>query len=318
MRRIAIVLSCCLLVSAGIAAAEDAGIAATEDMINAMFPADVNDSWVLERFAEPATDVRVTEILARTGWMRFEGLFDMNLLLWPHGAEVFVWGDGREPRQLLYDFGAPQGTEWHVAFGGLVGSVTVAEKDAAVTTAFGPMKSCTAFNFLWENLADTGIETQWFCPGVGLVKQYKTTIAGPYAEYTVAASIRGHIATGYLGQGVNVRIDQGDASSGSMLKARIEMWDTTGTQREFRSETSQLFDLRLVNERGLTVRVWSWDQVFLPVVTTWTLDGEKDFEAELLLAHRGGRPLEPGVYTVEGWIIDCRARPGAKTQILVR
>jgi hypothetical protein len=249
--------------------------------------------------------------------MRFDGLFDMNLLLWPHGSQVYVWGDTREPRQLLYDFAAPQGTTWPVELRGLVGSVTVAEKRAAVTTAFGPKKNCTAFNFLWENLADTGVDTQWFCPGFGLVKQTKTTIAGPYAEYTVAASIHGDIAIGYLGQGINVRIDQGKASSGSVLKARIEMWDTTGTQRRFRSETSQLFDLRLVNDRGQIVRLWSWDQVFEPVVTTWTLDGDKDFEAELLLAHRGGKPLEPGLYTVEGWIIDSRAQPGGKTQVLV-
>ncbi len=307
MRRLAIVLFSCLLVSAGIAATADFG---------AMFPANLNDSWVLERFAEEPTNVRVTAI-TETGWMRFEGLFDMSLLLRPHGSQIYVWGDGREPRQVLYDFAAPEGATWPVAFRGLVGSVTVAERRAAVTTAFGPMKSCTAFNFLWENLADTGVDTQWFCPGVGLVKQTKATIAGPNAEYTVAASIRGNIAIGYLGQGINVRIEQGKAPTGSMLKARIEMWDTTGTERRFRSETSQLFDLRLVNERGETVRLWSWDQVFEPVVTTWMLEGEKDFEADLLLAHRGGKPLQPGLYTVEGWIIDNRARPGGKTQVRV-
>ena len=307
MRRIVIVLVSCLLVSAGIAATADFG---------QMFPANLNDSWALERFAEEPTNVRVTGI-DQAGWVRFEGLFDMNLLLRPYGPQVYVWGDGREPRQLLYDFAAPEGATWPVAFRGLVGSVTVAERRVDVDTAFGPMKGCTAFNFVWENLADTGVDAQWFCPGVGLVKQTKATIAGPYAEYTVAASIRGDIAIGYLGQGMNVRIDQGRAPGGSVLKARLEMWDTTGTRRRFRSETSQLFDLRLVNERGQTVRLWSWEQVFEPVVTTWTLEGEADFDAELLLAHRGGQPLAPGLYTVEGWIIDSSLRPGAKTQIRV-
>jgi len=304
MRRIALVLFA-LLVSAGIGATADFG---------SMFPANLNDSWTLERFAEPSADVRVTAITS-TGWIRFEGLFDMTLLLRPHGSQVFVWSEGN--RQLLYDFAAPVGATWPVALRGVVGSVTVAERRADVTTAFGPMKGCAAFNFLWESLADTGVDTQWFCPGVGLVKQTKATIAEPYAEYTVAASIHGNITIGYLGQGVNVRIDQGKAPSGSTLKARIEMWDTTGTRRQYRSDTSQLFDIRLVNERGQTVRLWSWDQVFEPVVTTWTLDGEKDFEAELPLLHRGGKPLEPGLYTVEGWVIDGRAQPGAKTQIQV-
>ena len=304
MRRIALVLLA-LLVSAGIGATADFG---------SMFPANLNDSWTLERFAEPSADVRVTAITS-TGWMKFEGLFDMNLLLRPHGSQVFVWSEGN--RQLLYDFAAPVGSTWPVQFRGVVGSVTVAERRADVTTAFGPMKGCAAFKFLWESVADTAVDTQWFCPGVGLVKQTRATISESFAEYTVAASIHGNITIGYLGQGVNVRIDQGKAPSGSMLKARIEMWDTTGTRRRFMSETSQLFDIRLVNERGQTVRLWSWDQVFEPVVTTWTLDGEKDFEADLPLLHRGGKPLEPGLYTVEGWVIDQRAQPGAKTQIQV-
>jgi hypothetical protein len=308
MRRTAIFLVSVLLVSAGIAATADFG---------EMFPADLNDSWVLERFAEPSTDVRVTAITP-TGWRRFEGLFDRTLLLRPRATQVFVWVDGRQSRQLLYDFAAPEGTAWHVDLRGLVGSVTVAQKDAAVTTAFGRMEGCTAFSFLWESLADTGIATQWFCPGVGLVKQEKSTITGGYAEYTVAASIRGEIEIGYLGQGVNLRVEQSKAPSGSMLKARIEMWDTTGVRRRFRSETSQLFDLRLVNPRGQTVRVWSWGQVFDPVVTNWILEGERDFDAEIPLAHRGGQPLEPGLYTVECWVIDNRAAPGAKTQIQVQ
>ena len=304
MRRIALVLLA-LLVSAGIGATADFG---------SMFPANLNDSWTLERFAEPSADVRVTAITS-TGWIKFEGLFDMNLLLRPHGSQVFVWSEGN--RQLLYDFAAPVGSTWPVQFRGVVGSVTVAERRADVTTAFGPMKGCAAFNFLWESAADTAVDAQWFCPGVGLVKQTRATISESFAEYTVAASIHGNITIGYLGQGVNVRIDQGKAPSGSMLKARIEMWDTTGTRRRFMSETSQLFDIRLVNDRGQMVRLWSWDQVFEPVVTTWTLDGEKDFEADLPLLHRGGKPLEPGLYTVEGWVIDQRAQPGAKTQIQV-
>src|SRR4029078_494291 len=204
MRRIAIVLFA-LRVSAGIGATADFG---------SMFPANLNDSWTLERFAEPSAALRGTASTS-TGWRRFEGLFDMTLLLRPRGSQVYVWGEGKEPRQLLYDFAAPEGATWPVCFRGPVGSVTVAERRAEVTTAFGPMKNCAAFNFRWENLADTGVDTQWFCPGVGLVKQTKATIAGPYAEYTVAASIRGKIAIGYLGQGVNVRIDQGKALSGS-------------------------------------------------------------------------------------------------------
>jgi hypothetical protein len=277
-----------------------------------MFPADVNDTWVLQRFSEPGSQVRVAAV-TETGWVRFEGLFDTSLWLKPHGKKVFT-----KTTQVLYDFDAPQGTEWAVKIGGLVASVTVAEKDANVTTAFGPKTGCTAFAFVWENLSDAGVARQWFCPQIGLVKQDKITIAGIETEDTVAAAVRGTIIHGYVGQGMNVRLDRRVASAGSVLNAQLELWDTTGMPRRFRSETSQLFDLRLVNDRGQTVRLWSSDQVFLPVVTKWVLDGEKDFDAELLLVHPDGHALAPGIYTVEGWIIDDGPRPAAKTQIRVK
>ena len=308
MRRSFIVLLSCLLMSAGIAAAADVG---------EMFPANLNDSWALERFGEAEANIRVTAI-DQAGWHRFEGLFDMTLMLWPRGDQVYAWRDGRAAMpQLLYDFAAPLGAAWHVDLRGLRGHVTVAEKDAKVDTAFGPLGACTAFDFLWENLADAGVETQWFCPGIGLVKQTDTTIAGPAVEYTRAAAIGGDIMIGYVGQGMNVRIDQGKARGGSVLKARLEMWDTTGTRRPFHSPTTQLFDIAVVNQGGQVVRLWSWDKAFDPVPTTWILDGEEDFEADLLLLNRKGLPLPPGLYTVEGWIIDKLPRPGAKTQIRI-
>lgn len=303
MRKIAIVLCSALLVSLGTAA----GAAST-----VMFPANLNDSWVLQRFAEPESQVRVVQV-TKVGWVQFEGLFDMKLWLKPQGNRVFT-----KPAHLLYDFAAPVGETWHAVIGKLEGSVTVAEKDARVTTAFGPKTGCTAFVFQWDNLADAGVALQWFCPGIGLVKQDKLTIAGVFTEQTAVASVLGQIAVGYVGQGMNVRADKTAAASGSVLEARLELWDTTGMQRHFRSETSQLFDLRLVNARGETVRLWSWDQVFLPVVTLWTLEGEKEFDAELLLAHPDGHKLSPGLYTVEGWIIDeSQASPAARTQIRV-
>lgn len=307
MKKIAIVLLSGLIGSLGMAVTANSG---------EMFPAHLNDCWMLQTFSATPTDIHVTSVTG-AGWMRFEKLFDMNLWLKPQGTKVFVRTDASSPKALLYDFAAAQGAQWPVEFGKLVGSVTVAEKDATVGTAYGPRAGCTAFSFLWDNLADAGVAMQWFCPDLGLVKQDKSSIAGLVTEYTSAAAIQGEIEIGYLGQGMNVRLDQGNAYGGTMFKVALELWDTTGTQREFRSETSQLFDIRIVDERGETVRLWSADKIFLPVVTTWILDGEKDFEAELPLANQHGHVLPPGLYTVEGWIIDSEARPTARTQIRV-
>jgi hypothetical protein len=306
MKRIAIVLLSGLVGSFGMAVTADSG---------EMFPAHLNDCWMMQAFSGPETDIHVRAV-TKTGWLHFDKLFDMGVWLKPEGTKVFVRSDSG-PKALLYDFGAAQGAQWTVAFGGLFGSVTVAEKDARVATAYGTKEGCVAFAFVWDNMADAGVATQWFCPGLGLVKQDKLSIAGLVTEYTSAAAIRGEIELGYLGQGMNVRLDQGKAYSGSMLQARLELWDTTGMRREFRSKTSQLFDIRIVNERGETVRLWSADKIFLPVITTWILDGEKDFTAELPLANQDGDLLPPGLYTIEGCIIDRVAQPTARTQIRV-
>jgi hypothetical protein len=303
MRRIVIVLCSVLLVSMG----TGAGAADT-----VLFPAHVNDSWMLQRFSEPASAVRVTNVTP-AGWARFEGLFDMSpLWLKVSGNKVFT-----KPAHVLYDFTAAQGAQWNVVVGKLTGSVSVMEKDANVMTSFGAKTGCTAFAVLWNDLADVGVATQWFCPGIGLVKQEKFTIAGVETEYTASSAVSGEISVGYVGQGMNVRLDKSEAVAGSALKARLELWDTTGTRREFRSPTSQLFDLRIVNEHGWTVRLWSWDQVFLPVETSWVLKADKDFDAELPLLDFWGHPLRPGDYTVEGWIIDSDAAPAAKTQVRI-
>jgi hypothetical protein len=320
MRRIAITLLAGLLVSLGTnaPAASSTG----------MFPAALNDGWMLQRFGEEQTQIRVTAA-TRPGWMLFEGLFDMDLWLRPSGARVYARTQATTPQQLLYDFEAAQGREWEVELGDLVGFVMVAEKDATVDTAFGTKVGCTAFGFHWDNLADAGIELQWFCPGLGLVKQHKSYIAGVHTEYVVAAAIGGTIEVGYIGQGMNVRLDRFVANAGEVLKARLELWDTsdmlntTGTRRQFHSETTQLFDLRIVNAQGETVRLWSWDKTFEPVPKSWTLEGEAEFDAQLPLVDFEGRPLPPGMYTVQGWIIDSvstpgfGARPEAQTQITI-
>jgi hypothetical protein len=320
MRRIAITLLAGLLVSVG----TNAPAAST----TGMFPANLNDSWMLQRFGQEENQIRVTSY-TRPGWLLFEGMFDMDLWLRASGAKVYVRTRATTPQRLLYDFEAEQGREWDVQLGDLVGFVTVAAKDATVDTAFGAKPGCTAFAFHWDNLADAGIEMQWFCPGLGLVKQDKSSIAGPLTEYTVASAIGGTIEIGYIGQGMNVRLDRFSAYAGEVLKARLELWDTTGvpnttgTRRQFQSATTQLFELRIVNGRGETVRLWSSDKVFLPQVTAWTLEDEAEFDAELPLIDFDGRPLPSGMYTVEGWIIDMLstpgfgARPAAQTQIIV-
>ena len=136
MRRIAITLLAGLLVSLG----TNAPAAST----TGMFPANLNDSWMVQRFGEEETQIRVTA-LARPGWLFFEGMFDMDLWLRASGAKVYARTRATTPQQLLYDFEAEQGREWEVELGDLVGFATVVAKDA---TNFGVIQMMVALLLL--------------------------------------------------------------------------------------------------------------------------------------------------------------------------
>jgi len=311
MRRMLVVF-CGLLLSIGLCLAAQAAD---------LFPANVNDAWSLHRFGEESSRVHVlSEGLA--DWKRFQGLFDTTLWLLPRRSEVLVWDEASSAVQVLYDFDAPVGATWPVAFGAagdhLTGQATVVTKEAGVQTAFGPRTGCTTFGFVWDGLADAGVVTQSFCPGLGLVRQERLSFAGVEAEVTVAEAVDGVITTGYLGQGMNVKVEQAIAAPGDVLKVRLELWDTTGARRRFHSGTTQLFDAKLLDANGRLVRRWSWGQSFAQVATSWVLEGERSFELEMPLRSLDGRPLAAGGYTIEGWILDERPHPAARTQVLVK
>jgi len=311
MRRTLIVF-CGLLLSIGLGLGAQAAD---------LFPANVNDTWSLHQFTGESSRVQVVSE-GRAGWKRFQGLFDRTLWLLPHHSRVLLWNETARATQVLYDFDAAVGDRWPIAFGTpadrLTGSVTVVTKEDKIQTAFGPRTGCMTFGFVWDGLSDAGIISQSFCPDLGLVRQDRLTFAGVDTEVTVAEAVGGLITTGYLGQGMNVRVDEGITAPGRALKVRLELWDTTGAERWFTSSTAQLFDVKLVDAAGRVVRLWSSDRMFAQIATSWALEGEKTFDLEMPLRSLDDRPLAAGQYTIEGWIIDEGPRPAAKTQVLIK
>ena len=102
MRKIAIVLLSGLIGSLGMAVPADS---------SPLFPAHLNDCWMLQTFSGPSTDIHVTAV-TKTGWFHFDKLFDTGVWLKPQGDKVFVRADVSTPKALLYDFSAAQGTQW--------------------------------------------------------------------------------------------------------------------------------------------------------------------------------------------------------------
>jgi hypothetical protein len=79
------------------------------------------------------------------------------------------------------------------------------------------------------------------------------------------------------------------------LLARVTLRVTEPVQLTFPS--GQDTDLRVTNEKGETVNVWSRDKLFTQIFRQLRIEGERNWVMSLSIAD-----LPPGKYTAEGWL----------------
>jgi hypothetical protein len=141
---------------------------------------------VLEQPAPSAPSVRSYQLLA--------GYFDDATRLVRSDAFGNVLerdGDARD--RLWYRLGAPVGTSWTLSTAPpepacLAGAtLTVGARDEVVTVPAGEFRGVVRVDYSGSRCADAGITTEWFAPGVGLVRRAETTIAGALVSELVTA-----------------------------------------------------------------------------------------------------------------------------------
>jgi hypothetical protein len=102
-------------------------------------------------------------------------------------------GDARD--HLWYLLGAPVGTSWTLALAQpelscLAGArLTIGARDEVVTVPAGEFHNVVRVDYSGSQCADAGITTEWFAPGVGLVRRSETTIAGALISDLVTAEL---------------------------------------------------------------------------------------------------------------------------------
>jgi len=131
--------------------------------------------------------------------------------------------------------------------------------------------------------ADAGVTRQYYAPNVGLIRQEQTTFAGPlvYRLIYYHAGVRTD-ATQEVS--FTVALDSPWYFSGGLLGARLTLRNTKADAVNLHFPSSQSFDLKILNDKGEAVFVWSSSRSFAQVVRDEKLaPGELTYGASVLL-----------------------------------
>lgn len=174
------------------------------------FPLGVGDRWVYNRtgtgsastwkaeVAETAVSGSPSQVYLLNGY--FPGV--PRWVRTNRGGTVTELAPAEAREYLWYRLGAPVGTSWElqlaptptalpVADDCVNGSrVVVASRDDVVSVPAGQFTRVVRVDF-HSRCADAGITSEWFAPGVGLVRREEASIAGPVVSELVMAELDG-------------------------------------------------------------------------------------------------------------------------------
>ena len=174
------------------------------------FPLAVGNRWVYERTGPERASTWKVEVVEATmpagPWQVYwlEGYFP-GVSRWiraSRGGTVTEFAPDEAREYLWYLLGAPRGMSWQlqlaptptalpVADDCVNGSrLVVASRDDVVSVPAGQFTRVVRVDFR-SRCADAGITSEWFAPGVGLVRREETSIAGPVISELVLAELDG-------------------------------------------------------------------------------------------------------------------------------
>ena len=170
------------------------------------FPLQPGNHWVYEkqRPSGPTTwEVTVTETGASAPQRLYEtitGYFSAARQVRVDGDDnVFEWSGEGLHETLWYPLDAPVGTRWDIRLAPIplaspfpdcvTGSkLVLASRGDTVDVPAGTFGNVVRVDW-FSPCADAGITSEWFAPGVGLIRRDETTFAGPVSSVLVRADI---------------------------------------------------------------------------------------------------------------------------------
>lgn len=148
-------------------------------------------TWQVEVLSPPPSATPVSGYYPLRGYFRMDETRAVRAT--PFGTVVEQGPEGE--RKLWYELDAQVGESWtmHVApplpscEDGAV--LTMTARDERVSVPAGDFSRVLRVDRLASQCADAGIVSEWFAPGVGLIRREEQTIAGPVISELVSAEL---------------------------------------------------------------------------------------------------------------------------------
>lgn len=264
------------------------------------FLLQTGNSWAYQitqgRLSRPsAINVEGVESIEGRDYFRVS-FFEQSLLLrQQQDGSILQYDRESKAENSWLPFGAAVGTTTTTTMDACSRMVTLESVAAKITTVLGTFDNALHLKYT-PNCSDAGVTQQYFLPYVGMILHETTTIAGP-VRYELVYSRTG--ATNVVAQtnAFTLSTDSPVYKAGqeAEMMARVTLRVTSPVQLVFPS--GQNSDMRILNEKGDSVYVWSADKLFTQIYREIRVEGERNFVMAAPVGH-----LPPGRYTVEGWL----------------
>jgi len=311
--------------------------------INDYLPLRVGNKWVysVERAGlgsvsrwEVAVEPDANEPVRMSPYYRLTGYFTSkttSLVYSNRNQDVFERGNDRRD-YLWYQFGAPVGYSWEMRFPPEHSEscqdgarLSIGARDEVVTTPAGEFRDVIRIDY--QTLCqDAGIVSEWFAPGVGLIRREETSFAGPviselvYAELGKTTLPRGAYSTSlYLSSpryGYNL-MPPVDPSRLPRVRGAFVVRNRTGEPFELVfPDSCQGLRLEVRNSEGEVVLEKNTleNVACLPVVTHVDLSRRPlVVPFSFVLSDKEGKPLPDGLYTLTAELLNLPNPPVARS-----
>lgn len=272
------------------------------------FPLQVGNSWVYKVVqgrtvaADQTISVEGTETQNGREYFRLQVFGRKQLVRADETGSLFTLNEaGTE--NLWLPLGANAGDATQSEYEPCSIGATVRTRTAEVKIGLVDTNEALVLSYQ-PRCADAGVREQYFAPGVGLVKQESTTIAGPQV-YELMYSRTGKTSLEAANVGFTIALDKPgyDRGTADML-VRLTVRSTHPEPVTLFFPSGQSYELRIWDGEGRVVYTWSADKLFIQATRRETFGpGERSFVFTVPIGQ-----LRPGRYAAEANLL---TQPGS-------
>ena len=176
----------------------------------------------------------------------------------------------------------------------------VESTNAKLTTPLGDFGNALKLSFSGR-CADAGVTEEYYLPYVGLLRHVTTSIAGPvqydlvYVRTGATTADAGQVAFSVALDAAVYRLTTDSANA----TVRLMLRNSTPDPLKLTFTSGQIYDAKIINEKGENVYTWSASRSFIQIIRNETLAaGERNYAFTVPIGN-----LPAGRYTLEGSLV---------------